>query len=465
MRALPLIVTGLISVSVFTAACGSVDVPQASTGTSGGVGGAGGADPTTGATTGATTGDTTSTGDSASSSAAATSSSSTGGGPDIGQPSDVYPAKHASAPKIVTFGGPILSAPKVYPVFFKGDKPAIVTSVTDFYNKIGSSDYWTATVSEYGVGGLTSGAVIQLGDADPAPASTSDDQIQTWLAGKLNNNDPAFPTPDANTIIALNYPAGTSVDLQGSTSCGSFLGYHSNLTLNAAHGNMDVSYLVIPRCNMQQTGMNELDAITDTGSHELVEASTDPYPQTNGAYGQVDNNHIYWLFALGGGENGDMCAQNYSASYNDPQIGYVVQRAWSNKAVGASHDPCVPAAPGPYFNSVPLLNDTITIGGGGQSIKVKGVQIPVGSTKAVEIDLFSDAKVSGPWTVEAHDLNEFMGGQPTLQFAFDAPGGLNGQKLHLSITPTKANQYKSEVFFVISTLGGVQNSWIGIVGN
>ena len=464
MRALPLILTGLISVSVFTAACGSVDVPQGSTQSTGGIGGAGGADPTTTTTT-TTTGDTTTSGDSASSSAASSSSSSTGGGPDIGQPSDIYPAKHASAPKIVTYGGPVLSAPKVYPVFFPGDNAAIVNSVTDFYNKVGPSNYWTATVSEYGVGALSSGAAIQLDVPDKAPASTSDDAIQTWLAGKLNNNDPAFPVPDANTIIALNYPAGTGIDLQGSKSCQEFLGYHSNLTLDAAHGNMDVAYLVIPRCNMQQTGMNDLDAITDTGSHELVEAATDPYPQTNGAYGQVDNNHIYWLFALGGGENGDMCAQNYGAAYNDPQIGYVVQRAWSNKAAGASHDPCVPAAAGPYFNSAPLLNDTITIGGGGQSIKVKGVQIPVGSTKVVEIDLFSDAKTSGPWQVEAHDLNEFMGGQPTLKFAFDAPGGQNGQKLHLSITPTKSNQYKSEVFFVVSTLGNVTNSWIGIVGN
>ncbi|MEP7120618.1 MAG: hypothetical protein ABJE95_06905 [Byssovorax sp.] len=460
MRALPLILTGLIAASVFTAACGSVDTAQQSTGaTTAGVGGAGGADPTTGATTG----DTTSSGDSASSSAA--SSSSTGGGPDIGQPSNVYPAKHAAAPKLVTYGGPILSAPKVYPVFFPGDKPAIVASVTDFYAKVGPSNYWKSAVSEYGVGALSSGAPIQLDAADKAPSSTTDDQIQTWLAGKLNNGDPAFPVPDANTIISLNYPVGTSISLQGSKSCQSFLGYHSNLTLDAAHGNMDVAYIVIPRCDMQSTGMNELDAITDTGTHELAEAATDPYPQTNGAYGQVDNNHIYWLFALGGGENGDMCAQNFDASYKDPEVGYLVQRTWSNKAAGASHNPCVPAAPGPYFNSAPLFTDTVTIGGGGQSIKVKGVQIPIGSTKVVEIDLFSDAKTSGPWQVEAHDLNEFMGGPSTLQFSFDAPGGQNGQKLHLSITPTQANQYKSEVFFVISTLGNVQNAWIGIVGN
>jgi hypothetical protein len=459
MRALPLILTGLLSASVFTAACGSVDVPQQSTQTSAGVGGAGGADVA------ASSDAATTTTDSASSSAATTGASGTGGGTDIGEPSDIYPAKHAAPPKVITYGGPVLTAPKVYPVFYKNDKPAIVASITDFYNKIGPSAYWPATVAEYGVGALSSGPVIQLGDADPAPASTTDDQIQTWLAGKLNANDPAFPTPDANTIIAINYPTGTSISLQGSKSCQSFLGYHSNLTLDAAHGNIDVAYLVIPRCSMQATQMNELDAVTDTGSHELVEAATDPYPQTNGAYGQVDNNHLYWLFALGGGETADMCAQDYDSAYHDPEIGYVVQRSWSNKSATASHDPCVPAADGPYFNSAPLLNDTITINIGGQSVKMKGVQIPVGSTKTVEIDLFSDGPTNGPWQVEAHDINEFMGGAPTLEFAFDATGGQNGQKLHLSITATKSNQYKSTEFFVLSTLGNQQNAWIGLVGN
>lgn len=456
MRALPLILTGLISASIFTAACGSVESTQQGTQTSAGSGGAGGADPTTSATTDVSA--------SASDSAASSSASSGTGGVDIGEPSDVYPAKHAAAPKIITYGGPVLAAPKVYPVFFKGDNAAIVGSITDFYNKVGPSDYWKATVTEYGVGALSAAPAIQLGDADPAPGNTSDDQIQTWLAGKLNANDPAFPTADASTIIALNYPTGTSIDLQGSKSCNSFLGYHSNLTLDAAHGNKDVAYIVIPRCSQQSTGMNELDSVTDTGSHELVEAATDPYPQTDGAYGQCDNNHLYWMVALGGGENADMCAQNYNAAYKDPQIGYVVQRAWSNKAATASHDPCVPAAAGVYFNSAPLLNDTINYNIYGQTIKLKGVHIPVGSTGIVEIDLFSDAK-TGPWDVEAHDMNEFFGGAPTLQFAFDAAGGQNGQKLHLSITPTKANKGKSETFIVISTQGNRQNAWIGIVGN
>jgi hypothetical protein len=454
MRALPLIVTGVLSASVFTAACGSVDQTQQSTATTAGVGGGGGAGPTS-SSEAATTGET--------SSASTSAASGTGGGPpDIGLPSDIYPAKHPSTPKVITYGGPVLTAPRVHPVFFAGDNAGLVASTIDFYNKIGPSSYWTATVAEYGVGLLSSGAPIQLPEA--APALTTDDGIQAWLAGKLNANDPAFPTPDANTIIAINYPAGVSIDLQGSKSCQAFLGYHSNLTLDAAHGNMDVAYLVIPRCSPQSTGMALLDAITNTGSHELIEAATDPYPQTNGAYGQVDNNHIYWLLALGGGETADMCAQSPTSAYKDPEVGYLVQRSWSNVAAAASHDPCVPAANKVYFNSAPVLPDTITLGAGGQSIKVKGVQIPIGSTKTVELDLFSDAATSGPWTVKAYDYAQFTGGQPTLEFAFDADSGQNGQKLHLDITALKKGQYNVEIFFLISELGDQQNFWIGVVG-
>jgi len=462
MRALPLIITGVLSASVFTAACGSVDQTPQSAATSVGVGGAGGADPAS-SSEAATTGEPSSAATASSTSAASTTSAGgTGGGPDIGQPSDVYPAKHSSTPKVITYGGPVLITPKVHPVFFSGDNPGIVASTIDFYKKIGPTEYWAATVKEYGVGTLSSGAPIQLNEA--APASTTDDGIQAWLAGKLNANDPAFPTPDANTIIALNYPMGVSINLQGSKSCQAFLGYHSNLTLDAAHGNRDVAYIVIPRCSQQVTGMSLLDAVTDTGSHELIEASTDPYPQTNGAYGQVDNNHIYWLLALGGGETADMCAQQPNLPYKDPEVGYLVQRSWSNAAAAASHDPCVPAANPVYFNSAPLLSDTISLGIGGQTIKIKGVKIPIGSTKTVEIDLFSDAKTSGPWTVKAYDYNDFAGGDPSLEFAFDADTGQNGQKLHLDITALKKGQYNVEIFYLVSDLDGQQNAWIGVVG-
>ncbi len=212
--------------------------------------------------------------------------------------------------------------------------------------------------------------------------------------------------------------------------------------------------------------MSEIDALTDTGSHELIEGSTDPYPLTDHpAYGQVDNAHIFWLLALGGGETSDMCAQSHTASYNDPDVGYMVQRSWSNKAAAAGKDPCVPRPREPYFNSAPVLNDNVTLGGLGSTIKVKGVQIPIGATKTVEIDLFSEAATSGPWEVAAYDYNEYMGGQPALDFSFDATSGQNGQKLHLDITPLKVGQYNVEMFFIVSKLGDQQNIWVGVVGN
>lgn len=463
MRALPLISTGILLLSgVTTAACSSTVAETTAGSQSGGVGGAGGAGGagSTSSTAAVTVASTT-----VSASVTTGVGGAGGSGPDIGEPSNVYPAKHPAPPKVVTFGGPILAAPKVYPVFFANDKANIVAGATDFYNKIGSTPYWKATTAEYGVGVLSSAPAIHL--AESPQGATTDDALQAWLAAKLNANDPAFPTPDANTIIAINYPTGVSIELQGSKSCKEFLGYHSSLTLDAAHGNMDVAYLVIPRCSPQATGMSEIDSLTDTGSHELIEGSTDPYPLTDHpAYGQVDNNHIYWLLALGGGETSDMCAQSATAAYHDPDVGYVVQRSWSNKAAAAGKDPCVPPVPGePYFNSAPVLNDTISLGGLGSTIKVKGVQIPIGATKTVEIDLFSEAATSGPWEVAAYDYNEYLGGQPGLEFSFDATSGQNGQKLHLDITPLKVGQYNVEMFFIVSKLGEQQNIWVGVVGN
>jgi len=110
--------------------------------------------------------------------------------------------------------------------------------------------------------------------------------------------------------------------------------------------------------------MSGIDAVTATGSHEIVEAATDPFPQSMGAapgYSQPDEAHLYWLFGLGGGETGDMCAQQPGAFTKFAELPYVVQRTWSNIAAKQGHDPCVPPLPGEvFFNSVPVLNDTIT---------------------------------------------------------------------------------------------------------
>jgi hypothetical protein len=392
-----------------------------------------------------------------------------GAPPDDGAPSDVYPAPHAKAPKVITGGGPVMQSPQIYPVFFSNDDASMAKSIEDYTNAIGPSDYWNAIGKEYGVGPATGHPLVTLEEA--APAKIDDSEIQTWLAAKLNADDPTLPAPDHNTLIALYYPPTTTITMQGggmgggvSSSCQQFGGYHSNVQLDANHGSKQVAYAVLPRCK-DFGGLTDLDALTGTASHEYMEAATDPYPMSLPGYAQVDDAHIYWEFALGGGEIGDMCAQNPDAFGKVPGLDYVVQRQWSNKAAAAGHDPCVPAPEGvAYFNATPVMTDDLKLGGGGQSLTMKGVKIPVGQEKTIDVELFSDGK-TGPFTVDAIDYGKMVGGKSTLSFSWDRQQGVNGEKLHLTIKALAKNQYGAAIFFLSSHLGNERHYWVGIVGN
>jgi hypothetical protein len=298
---------------------------------------------------------------------------------------------------------------------------------------------------------------------ETAPATIDDSAIQTWLAGKLDSADPLWPVPDANTLYILHYPAGTSITLSGGmgveSSCSSFGGYHSSTSLA---NNMVVPYAVMPRCSTFGP-LKGLDAVTGAESHEIVEAVTDPQPQQFPAYGQVDDAHLYWELALGGGETGDMCAQfpNIFTKFADiPK--YTVQRTWSNASAMAGHDPCVPVPLNEtaYFNAVPVLPDSIMFPGFGT---VKGVNIAVGDSKTIDVDLFSDADTGGPWDVEALDFYQLMGLPPTLGLALDRSSGQNGEILHLTITPQSAGMFGASVFILRSTQQGQEHWWLGLV--
>ena len=372
-------------------------------------------------------------------------------GPDVdnGVVSTTYPAFKVDAPQVVTGGGPTLAAPKLVPVYFANDDTAFTAKLTTFMSKLGDSAFWLPAVGEYGVGKITSTAPIQL--ADNAPASIDDADIQTWIAAKIT--DQTLPAPDANTIYAIYYPDGTTVTLgQNGTSCQDFGAYHDNITYN---GTTDVSYAVMPRCS--GWGPSTMDTTTSAASHEFIEASTDPFPQTNMAYSQVDDNHILWEFVLGGGETGDMCAQFKSSYVTPSDLGFQVQRSWSNANAKAGHDPCQPADTTPYFNAMPVLTDKIDIGGG----TTKGVHIPVGSSGTIEVDLFSDADTGGPWTVSASDTS----GAGAISFAWDRTTGQNGEKLHLTINALQKTQYGASGFTIKSKLNGRTTSWFGLVGN
>jgi hypothetical protein len=127
----------------------------------------------------------------------------------------------------------------------------------------------------------------------------------------------------------------------------------------------------------------------------------------------------------------------------------------------------VPPFSAPYFNSAPVLVDDVTIDFGDPSgpEPTKGVKIPVGGKKTIDLDLFSDAPTTGVWTVDAFDVFALLGGPTSLAFSFDKRTGKNGDVLHLTITVTGVGSGGGSEFMLRSTLGSITHYWYGWVAN
>ncbi len=404
-------------------------------------------------------------------------------------PSDagtIFPAAHPPLPEVLNLGGPVLDHPKLVPIFFPGFQ--FRTEMLDFAKKLGPTAYWHAIGTEYGVGQTSVEAPIDIADA---PAALIHDQdIKAWLQSMFDGTHPEFgSTPIDGAIYTLFYPPTTTISLAtsttptpdagadggdagrprngGQTSCRGFGGYHEDVRI----GGKLVSYAVIPQC-AKFGPLTGADVVTGTSSHEWIEAATDPLPTSQPAYSTVDEEHLIWTYALGAGEVGDMCAQYDDSFYKPAELGYTVQRSWSNAAAKAGSQPCVPAiSTNPYFNAAPLFKDDVTMTLG----TTKGITVPVGGKKTFELDLFSSAPTSGPWTVKVGLLS---GGPPTdagssgstpaaVEFALDKNTGVNGDKINVTVKANAAASARlgGTPFIIESTLGNDVTYWAGIVGN
>ena len=349
-------------------------------------------------------------------------------------------APHGNVPQVVSIGGPVLTAPKVVPIFFTGDG-AMQTQVEPYLAAIAGSPYWHATMSEYGIGDLALGASIVT--TDPVP--TTDTALESWIASNLDGTHAGW-TYDPNTIFTVFLPSGAVLQTQFGQSCQAFGGYHSE-TSNASG---PITYALLPRCG------GSLSSLTVATSHELVEAASDPLPFSNGAFQDMDPEHAVWA-STPGAELGDMC--EYVAAANAGMIGaFHVQRTWSNVSAAAGHDPCVPVLATPYQGAAPMLTDDIDAG---QGFITKGVIVPMGSPKTIDVALFSDAPTDD-FSVHAVDGSQLFGGQSKLTFAFDKTTGHNGDVLHLTIT-RKTSDPQGTVFLVVVGQQGMSTSiWWGL---
>lgn len=382
---------------------------------------------------------------------------------DHGKPSATYPAFKVDGATLVNNGGDVLKNPVIVTVTWPGDTDA--ANLEAFGDAIGGTAYWKALVSEYGVGPAVSGAANHFRMTTAAPATLSDSDIDTLVANAAGAPATSgWPAPTDQTIYILYLHPSTSLQMQGSDACQSGIGgYHQSTQVNGK----DVAYAVVPRCSFH--GSLPFDESTSSGSHELAEAVTDPHPGGTPGYAGFDDNHLaYEFWQQFNSENGDACEFFRDSFYKEAApFAYTVQRQWSNAASLAGHNPCVPAAPGAYFNVTPLTLDNVAVDlsrfGGSANSMTKGIAIKQGETKTFPVGLFSDAPTSGPWSLRASEGNPVLlqsqGGAPKtprLKVSIDKTSGQNGEIAYVTVTVTAASTTtKSELLTVSSTLDGI----------
>src|SRR5258706_4254960 len=144
--------------------------------------------------------------------------------PDAAVDAGFAPATHPAAPQVTSLGGPVMTAPKIVPIFFSGDD-AMKQQMEGFFAALPSSDFWHATTSEFGVGVPTFLPTIVTTDTPP----TTDAALQTWLKAPHTG----WPAADVNTMYAVFLPAGVVLSTPFGRSFQSFGGYHDETTTTA----------------------------------------------------------------------------------------------------------------------------------------------------------------------------------------------------------------------------------------
>ena len=427
------------------------------TGASGGATGAGGKGGGSGGTAG-------SAGGKGGGSGGTAGSAGGKGGGTGGSAGAFVPAAHPSLPVVLNLGGAVNAAPKVQLIAYASD-PGL-TDIEAFLQELTKTTYWSETTSEYGVGALTILPTIRLSTTPPATITDAD--LQTKLLTNTAGSNPPWGVADSNTIFLFVFPPGT-IESSDPTSkcCSGYDGYHSAM----ATATSIVPYAIGCACpGFDGPNVTDIQERTVAISHELVEATTDPFPGYDTAYGQEDDNDLVWT-AVSGGETADMCEFNDDSNLVPSGSKYMVQRTWSNAAAARMQNPCVPhtASTIPYFNSYPALTQ-ISYNGG----TTMGVKIPIGQSKTIDVNLSSTGATPGPWNVTVYDYDQILVGasSPYLGLSLDKASGRNGDTLHLTITPHTADPTLSgEAFFIYSDYGTAgapdfqSNVTVGIVTN
>jgi hypothetical protein len=381
--------------------------------------------------------------------------------PDFGAPSTTHPA-YALPPLPQLQRGAGITPPDVtvVPVVFAGDTGA--ADVPTFLTKYAASAEWTASVGEYGVHSLTVGSTVTLSETAPSTLLAGD--LAKFVREKLDGSHPEWgPNDDATiarTVYLLVYPSGTQLsDAPGRLTCTDFIGYHAVVAQGLPDGGAPppgsthppIIYAAVARCPID--GYTDAQALTSAISHEVIEAAVDPYAPMI-----TDVAHAAWQVGMLGGEPADLC--NIKGSYwTPPSIGFAIARSWSNAAAKVGHAPCVPTpVDEPYFSAFLAPSDSFPIADNPAAPKLDGISVPVGQSRTVDVMLSSD-RATLPWDMHAVEVPMIANNPPALALALDRTSGVNGEKVHLTITANRSVNQGVTIVMLASRLGSRETLW------
>lgn len=334
-------------------------------------------------------------------------------------------------PRLAYHGGAFLRRPRVVTVTFTDDDPDVASALERFGAVITRTPWWRAVVADYCVerGGCIgegrAGRAVRLRDRLPDDLHGAD--LEARLRARLE--DGGLGVVDGATALLVYLPARVRLhDAFVPRYCGEGpYGFHR--ALRGAGGR--VAFAVLPRCG-------DFAALTGTASHELLEMVTNPDTSDRGFAFQPGE--VTPGFSAAGLEPMDPCG--LVAAAEEPRVqGFVVRRAWSNRAAAAGRDPCVPARRDrPYLALLP---------------GTPGVRLSrAGGTVTVPVTAAAD-RPAPAWTIGVRAAR----GASCVRAAFDRADVRPGDVAMLSLAPMPDAPSGRCVVLLTSRVGDHETRW------
>jgi hypothetical protein len=95
---------------------------------------------------------------------------------------------------------------------------------------------------------------------------------------------------------------------------------------------------------------------------------------------------------------------------------------------------------------------------------IPGVRVLPGATRTVDVLLFSDQPTPSPWDVMVQEVPLSRSNPKVLTLALDRGSGVNGEKVHLTITANQPVSNGLTMVALFSKIGKRELVWFTLIG-